>query len=162
MPYQQSADMINPNTFPYMNAVPKMDLPAFLDRVDRLRDAMTDPVGPSGVAMMVDEGSIANIAFHLAMAGGDVDDEKSYIWPDVDEDDAGMFRLINWRLKSEFDPPPKAEVDPEEVERMAARAREELDKQLPKEVRDLLLQQIAKEFTVDTTEPDDEKKGGGA
>ncbi len=43
MPYQQSADMINPNTFPYMNAVPKMDLPAFLDRVDRLRDAMTDP-----------------------------------------------------------------------------------------------------------------------
>ncbi len=113
--------------------------------------------------MMVDEAQSPTLPSTWRWPAGDVDDEKSYIWPDVDEDDAGMFRLINWRLKSEFDPPPKAEVDPpEEVERMAARAREELDKQLPKEVRDLLLQQIAKEFTVDTTEPDDEKKGGGA
>ncbi|SCX06024.1 hypothetical protein [Mycolicibacterium fluoranthenivorans] len=164
MPYQQSADLINPNTFPYVNAIPKMDLPEFLERVDRLRDAMTDPVGPSGVAMMIDEGSIANLAFHLAMCGhGDEPPaEKAYIWPDVDEDDAGMFRLINWRLKSEFDEPPKRDVDPAEVERLAARAREQLDEQLPGPVRDLLLQQIAKEFTVDTTEPDDDKKGGGA
>lgn len=160
MPYQQSADLINPNTFPYLNALSKIEISELLDRVDRLRDAMSDPVGPSGVAMMIDEGSIANLAFHLAMAGGFVDDDKAYIWADVDEDAAGMFRLINWRLKSEFDQPPKQDPDPEEVARMAAQAREELDKQLPGPVRDLLIRQIAKEFTADTTDPDDEKGSG--
>lgn len=157
MPYGTTAPAINPNTFPYLKRFTPEELDDLFERIDQLRDAMTDLVGPSGVTMYIDDGTIANIAFHLAMAGARViDDAKAYIWPDVQEDADGLFKgFITWRLKKEHEPPPPKpkEVDPELLERQAEAAREQIYRQLPADVRNLLIANLAKEFEHDTTDP---------
>lgn len=80
-------------------------------RIERLRFAMTDMVGLSGHHMALDEGSIANIAGHLALAGCDVDDEKAFIWGRRRTDDNVMFRdQVEWLLKQK-QPPPEPDTD---------------------------------------------------
>lgn len=162
MPYQDSAPAINPNTFPYLKKFSKEELGDLFERIDRLREHMTDMVGPSGVVTYIDGGTIANIAFHLAMCGhGDEPPaEKALIWPDVQEDEAGIFEgYVTWRLKKEHEPPPPkpAEpLDPEAVEKAAVAARDQINAQLHPQVRKALISQLAKEFEHDTTDKDGE------
>ncbi|MGV0793013.1 phage gene 29 protein family protein [Mycolicibacterium sp. XJ1819] len=153
-----TAPTINPNTFPYLKKFTTEEREDLFERIDQFRHAMTDMVGPSGVVMYIDAGTIANIAFHLAMAGGRiVDDEHAYIWADVQEDQDGIFEgFIDWKLKKEHEPPaPKpAEGNHEDVERKAALAREQIRKQLAPEVEQELIKQLRIEFERDTTDPD--------
>lgn len=162
MPYQQSAPTINPNTFPYLKKFTAEELEDLFERIDRLRHDMTDLVGPSGVVMYVDAGTIANIAFHLAMVGhgSEPDEAKAYIWPDVQEDQEGIFEGFTiWRLKKEHEPPPKVikPVDEAEAERKAAAAREQIRRQLGPDVEKALIRQLATEFKKDTTDPEVER-----
>lgn len=149
MPYQQTAEAINPNTFPYLKKFEQEELDALFEKIDYYRDAMVDMVGPSGVVMYIDAGTIANIAFHLAMV------DLGYIWPDVQPDQDGIFEGFTvWRLKKEHEPPPKPAqpIDGDEVERKATAAREQIRRQLGPEVEQALKRQIAIEFTKDTTD----------
>lgn len=154
MPYGQSAPEINPHTFPYLKKFDKAELDALFERIDYYRDTMRDPVGPSGVQYYIDAGTIANLAFHIAMV------DLGYIWADVADDPEHIFEgYVTWRLKKEHEPPAPepVEADPAEVARMAAAARELIREQLSPEVEALLIANLAKEFEHDTTDPEDSK-----
>lgn len=162
MPYGQSAPAINPHTFPYLKRFDQDELDDLFERIDAFRAALTDPVGPSGVKYFIDDGTIANIAFHLAMVGARiVDDEHAYIWADIRDDPEQIFQgYVTWRLKKDHEPPPPKPAepaDPVEVARQAAAARELIDRQLAPAVRKLLIANLAKEFTHDTTDPEDDQ-----
>lgn len=155
MPYGQTAPAINPHTFPYLKKFDKDELDALFERIDYYRDAMRDPVGPSGVQYYIDDGTIANLAFHIAMV------DLGYIWADVADDPERIFAgYVTWRLKKEHEPPapkPAAPADPEEVARKATAARELIRQQLDPEVERLLIANLAKEFEHDTTDPEDDE-----
>lgn len=156
MPYGMTAPTINPNTFPYLKKFTAEERDELLGRIERLRAAMTDMVGPSGVVMFIDAGSIANIAFHLAMCGyGDEPpEEKAYIWADVQADQDGIFEgFIDWKLKKEHRPPRKA-ADPVDVDAKAAAARKQIRDQLGPDVEAALIKQIGIEFNKDTSDKD--------
>lgn len=162
MPYGQTAPAINPHTFPYLKRFDRDELDDLFERIDQFRAALTDPVGPSGVQYFIDDGTIANIAFHLAMVGARiVDDEHAYIWADVGDDPEQIFQgYVTWRLKKDHEPPdkkPETPADAEAVARQAAAARELIDRQLAPEVRKALIAQLAKEFEQDTTDPEDDQ-----
>jgi hypothetical protein len=153
MAYGMSAPAINPNTFPYLKRFSKREIEELLARIDRLRFILTDPVGPSGVTTYLDDGTIANIAFHAALAGCDThDDERRLIWADVSDDESKMFKVFNWKLIKDEQPPVPEPPDPDVVAQQAAMAKEQIDTQLPPEVRRALLKTLAKEFERDTTE----------
>ena len=153
MPYGQTAPTINPNTFPYHRKWTTAETDELIERIDRLREVMVDMVGPSGVQMWLDPGSVANIAAHLALAGADVNDEQAYIWAERQADDVSMMQdTYVWHVKSDVEPPEPEPVDPELVQRQAEAARAQIRKQLPPEVQKLLIANLAKEFEHDTTE----------
>lgn len=158
MPYGQSAPTINPNTFPYRRKWTQAEVDELTGRIEKLREAMTDMVGPSGVVMYIDAGSIAHIATHLALAGADlypIDDDRVYIWPDVKKDNSGIFdSMIEWRVKKDHQPPEPQPIDPETVRAAAEAARAEIMAKLPREVREALIPQLAKEFERETTDPE--------
>lgn len=159
MPYQQTADTINPNTFPYLKKFTEAELEDLFTRIDILRRDMTDMVGPSGVVYYIDAGTIANVAFHLAMCGhGDEPpEEKALIWPDVQPDQDGIFEgFIDWKLKKEHQQPAK-EAEPVDVEKLATAASDQIIRQLPPEVRRALIPKLAAEFARDTSDKDGEK-----
>lgn len=159
MPYQDSAPTINPNTFPYRKKWTKAETDELEARITKLRDAMVDMVGPSGVLMYIDAGSIANIASHLALAGADLhDDERQYIWRDASPDELDIFEQVKWHIRQDFErpePAPEPDGEDETVAEHARLAREQIDKQLPGPVRKQLIANLIKEFNVDTTEPKD-------
>lgn len=161
MPYGMSAPAINPNTFPYLKKFTPEEREDLFERIDDIRFALRDLVGPSGVLVYIDDGTIANIAFHLAMAGGRViDDEKAYIWPDEKPDPSQIFEgFIRWRLKKEHEPPPPKPADKEKAEALAEAARKQIERQLPPEVLKLLRTKLAEAFEEDTTDPEPEKDG---
>lgn len=167
MPYGQTAPTINPNTFPYRRKWTREETDELTERIEKLREAMVDMVGPSGAVMYIDAGTIAHIACHLALAGADlypVDDPRTYIWPDRKEDASGIFdSMIEWRVKKDHTPPkdiarPKPELDPDKVAAAAAKARQQIDAQLHPEVKAALIKQMAKEFEHDTTDPDGDEE----
>lgn len=165
MPYGMTAPNINPHTFPYLKKFTTDELNDLLERIEDLRNAMVDMVGPSGVVTYIDAGTIANIAFHLAMAGARiVDDEKAYIWPDVQADQEGIFEgYVTWRLKKEHEPPPAKKkaappLDPDAVAEAAARARDQINAQLHPDVKKKLLAELVKEYEVDTTDREDDSR----
>lgn len=160
MPYGQTAPPINPHTFPYHRKWTKDETDELIDRINKLRAAMTDMVGPSGVSMFIDPGVIAHIATHLALAGGDLhplEDPRTFIWPEVQEDQQGIFEaFIRWRVKKDHRlPPPPTDEQLAEVEAKAAAARAQIDAQLPPDVRAALIKQLRKEFEHDTTDTED-------
>jgi hypothetical protein len=163
MPYGMTAPTINPNTFPYLKKFTPEEREDLLERIERLRHDLTDMVGPSGVVMYLDAGTIANIAFHLAMVGyGDEPPEaKAYIWADEQPDQDGIFEgFIDWKLKKEHrQPPKKKQDDPELVARKVAAAREQMVRQLDPEVYAALRSKLAEEFVHDTTDPTPDKDG---
>lgn len=133
-------------SFPYRAKWTKEQVQALEGRINRIRAALTDPVGLSGHQMYIDDGSIANIACHLALAGGDVDDSVALIEYRLRPDDDVMIRdAREWRPKGEFgDEPPPPSLD--EVERQAAEWREQMKKQIPPEVLDQLRRDLVREF----------------
>lgn len=151
MAYGVTAPTINPNTFPYLKKFTQAELDALFERIDYYRDAMTDMVGPSGVVMYIDAGTIANIAFHLAMV------DLGYIWADVQQDQEGIFEgYVVWRLKKEHEPPPPAPVDEDAIAKQVEAARNQINKQLPPKVRKALLAKLAEEYEHDTSEQHDD------
>lgn len=161
MPYGQTAPGINPNTFPYRRKWTQDEIDELTARIEKLREAMVDMVGPSGVLMWIDAGTIAHIATHLALAGADlypIEDDRVYIWPDVQKDTSGIFdSMIEWRVKKDHTPPEPEPVDPEKVRLAAEAARAEIMSKLSPDVRAVLIPQLAKEFERDTTDPEEEK-----
>lgn len=159
MPYGQTAPGINPNTFPYRRKWTQAETDELIARIEKLREAMVDMVGPSGVVMYIDAGTIAHIATHLALAGADLhstDDARTYIWAERRPDETGIFEAtVEWKVKKDHRPPPPPPApDPEQVEREAAAARAQIYKQLTPEVRDRLIADLAHEFARHTDDPD--------
>lgn len=168
MAYGQTAPTINPNTFPYRRKWTRDETDELIVRIEKLREAMVDMVGPSGAVMYIDAGTIAHIAVHLALAGADLyplDDDRVYIWPEKREDASGIFdSMVEWRVKKDHRPPehlerPQPELDPEKVAAAAAAAAAQIDAQLHPEVKAALIKQLAKEFKQDTTDPDEDDGG---
>jgi len=158
MPYGQTAPAINPNTFPYRRKWTKAETDELEARITKLRDAMVDMIGPSGVLLYIDAGSIANIATHLALAGADLhDDERQYIWRDASPDELNIFEVVKWHIKQDVPIPPErpATAEQEQVRRQAEQAQRDIYEQLDPQVRKLLIQNLTKEFEHDTTEPKD-------
>jgi len=96
--------------------------------------------------MYIDDGSIANIACHLALAGCDVDDAVALIEYRLRPDDDVMVRdAREWRPKGEFgdEPPPPSLAD---VEARAAEMREQMKRQIPPEVLEQVRRDIVREF----------------
>lgn len=159
MPYGQTAPGINPNTFPYRRKWTQPEIDELIARIEKLRAAMVDMVGPSGVVMYIDAGTIAHIATHLALAGADLypaDDDRVYIWPDRLPDESGIFEaLVEWKVKKDHrPPPPPPPPDPDQIAADAAAARAQIYKQLKPEVRDRLIADLTREFERETTDPD--------
>lgn len=132
--------------FPYRAKWSKAQIEALEGRINRIRSALTDPVGLSGHQMYIDDGSIANIACHLALAGCDVHDDVALIEYRLRPDEDVMVRdAREWRPKGEFgDEPPPPSLD--EVERQAAELREQMKKQIPPEVLEQLRRDLVREF----------------
>ncbi len=158
MPYGQSAPVLNPNTFPYRRKWTKAETDELEQRITKLRDAMVDMVGMSGVLMHIDAGSIANIATHLALAGADVhDDERQYIWRDASPDELNIFEQVKWHIKQDVPIPPERPTlaEQDRVRLQAEQAQRDIYEQLDPEVRKLLIRNLAHEFKQDTSEPED-------
>jgi hypothetical protein len=133
-------------TFPYRAKWSKTQIQALEGRINRIRSALTDPVGLSGHQMYLDDGSIANIACHLALAGCDVDDGVALIEYRLRPDEDVMVRdAREWRPKGEFgDEPPPPSLD--EVESQAAQWREQMKKNIPPEVLEQVRRDLVREF----------------
>ena len=156
-----SAPPINANTFPYLKKLTRAELEDLFPRIDRLRRDLTDPVGPAGVVMYVDAGTIANLAFHLAMCGhGDEPpDDKALIWPDVQPDESGLFEgAVLWRLKKEHEPPPPPAATDEQLAAAVADAREQMKTQIHPDVLAAVKAEIAREFLAQHTDTKDGEK----
>src|SRR5688572_2972244 len=98
---------ITPQTFPYRRKWTKVELDEILDRKDRLVEAMTDAVGPSGQALYLPPDLVHIMALHVALAGGEVREELAYIVAHVRPDESGMFQgAREWLLKKEYTPAP--------------------------------------------------------
>lgn len=124
------------------------------DRIDSLREALTDAVGLSGHLLQMDDASVANIASHLALAGARVvDDELAYIWGRrAAPDSTGMWRVeIEWLLKQKHTPVPQPKTDADE----AARIRAELIATVPAGILDALREQLIVEATAEATLQDE-------
>lgn len=133
-------------SFPYRAKWSKEQVAPLEGRIQRIRAALTDPVGLSGHQMYIDDGSIANIASHLALAGCDVHDGDALIEYRLRPDEDVMVRdAREWRPKGEFgDEPPPPSL--EEVEAQAAEWREQMKRQIPPEVLEQVRRDLIREF----------------
>jgi hypothetical protein len=133
-------------TFPYRAKWNKEQVAQLEGRIKRIRAALTDPVGLSGHQMYIDDGSIANIATHLALAGGDVNEDVALIEYRLRPDEDVMIRdAREWRPRGEFgdEPPPPSDA---EIERQAADLREQMKRQIPPEVLEQVRRDLIREF----------------
>lgn len=133
-------------SFPYRAKWNGQQVKALEGRINRIRAALTDPVGLSGHQMYIDDASIANIACHLALAGCDVDDSVALIEYRLRPDEDVMVRDARvWRPKGDFgdEPPPPSN---DEIERQAAELREQMKRQIPPEVLEQVRRDLVREF----------------
>jgi len=137
-------------TFPYRAKWSTAQIEALEGRINRIRSALTDPVGLSGHQMYIDDGSIANIACHLALAGCDVDEKVALIEYRLRPDEDVMIRdAREWKPKGDFgDEPPPPSSD--EVAAQAAELREQMKRQIPPEVLEQVRRDFVREFTAQT------------
>lgn len=117
------------------------------ERINKIRYTLTDLKQLAGYVMSMDEGSIANIAGHLALAGTFVEDDKAFIEPDIQSN--GFF---DWNLKPEFSKRPRPKVVKEEPSK-AQREVERVKQNLSAEERKELAQFLAEEFQTITSQP---------
>lgn len=147
---QLSAPAINVATFPYRRKWTQAELDGVYDRFEKIRDVLTDAVGPTGQTVYIDPGIVAILALHASLAGTDVHEDQAFIESRVRPDASGMFaNTIEWRVKGEFgpdDPPtPKAEIDAK-----AEQVRREMREQVDPEVLAALYAKIGEEFLAET------------
>lgn len=143
---------INVKSFPYYRKWTQAELDGVYARFEKVRTVLTDVVGPSGQVIYIDPGTVAILALHASLAGCDVhDDERQFIEHRIRKDEYGLFENVHeWRVKGEFHPEDKPE--PEDVARArAAELREQLRKEVDPRVLAELKQQLAEEFTAETT-----------
>lgn len=92
--------------FPYRLKFTQVEKNELLERIEKFRFILRDGVGLSGHTMSLDEGTIANLAAHLALAGSDVVEEKAYIWGRVRDDENRMFAdQVEWLVKKDVPQP---------------------------------------------------------
>jgi len=147
---QFSAPEINVNTFPYRRKWTRDELDGVYARFEKIRDVLTDAVGPTGQVVFIDPAVVAILALHAALAGTDVHDDQAFIESRIRPDATGMFaNTREWRVKGEFgpeDPPTPQEV----IEAKAEKVRREMREQVDPEVLAALSAKIAEEFLADT------------
>lgn len=132
--------------FPYRARWTKEQINLLEGRIDRIRDALTDPVGLSGHTMYIDDGSIANIASHLALAGGDIHPDAALIEYRLRPDEDVMIRdAREWKPKGDFgdEPPPPSR---EELAEQARLYREQMKAQIPPDLLEQVKQDFIREF----------------
>lgn len=140
--------------FPYRARWSREQIEKVDGRIERIRAALTDPVGLSGHQMYIDDGSIANIASHLALAGGDVNEADALIEYRLRPDEDVMIRdAREWRPRGDFGDEP-APPSLEQVAAQAAEWREHMKKQIPPEVLEQVKQDFLREFTAKTKDGD--------
>lgn len=116
-----TAPAINVHTFPYQRKWTKAELDDVYTRFDKLRQALTDAVGPSGQRLYTPPDMIAIQALHLALAGGDVSDDKAFIWARERDDEGAMFQgELEWLVKKDVPPPPPDDTDVSEAAQIKA------------------------------------------
>lgn len=116
-----TAPLINPYTFPYRRKWSKSQVQELIERSERLKDLMTDAVGPSGQPMWIPPDLVALMSVHLALAGADThDDERQFIvWrlAELREDEVQFEDQREWLLREDYTDE-MAEQDQAEAERM--------------------------------------------
>ena len=133
-------------SLPYRNRWSAEQVADLEGRIERIRDALTDPVGLTGHVMYLDDGSIANIASHLALAGCDINPAVALIEYRLRPDEDVMIRdAREWKPKGEFgdepQPPSKAELDRQAAERL-----EEMRRLVPPDLLEQYKQDFIREF----------------
>lgn len=152
-----TAPAITPATFPYRRKWTKAEIDEIMARYEKLRYAMTDPVGPTGQVLFLPPDMIAILALHLSLAGADIQDADAYIWGRQRTDANAMFQdSVDWLLKKEHAPTDQ----PDATEAAARAAAARIKQQLPREVRDALAVILADEYKKDMakTDPTDVEK----
>lgn len=160
-----SATEITLESFPYRRDWQQEEFDEILARKDLLVEAMTDALGPTGQMLWLPADIIHILAFHLAFAGGTVEDRlawivsKPYEPPPPSEDDdkqvdgTGRIHfegLRHWVLKENYQPGPP---DPDETTAMATAAAEKIRRQLTPAVTEALTAILADQFKKHSPEP---------
>ena len=147
---QRAAPPINVATFPYRRKWTKTELDGVYARFEKIRDALTDAVGPTGQVVFIDPAVVAILALHAALAGADVHDDQAFIESRIRPDASGMFaNTVEWRVKGEFgedDPPTPQSV----IDAKAEQVRREMREQVAPEVLSALIAKIGEEYLAET------------
>lgn len=139
-----TAPPISPKTFPYRRKWTKEQLDEILDRKDRLVEAMTDAVGPTGQMLYLPPDMVHIMALHIALAGGEVREELAYIVSRLRPAGEVMFAdTREWLLKQEYKPGP---APADETAAKAKAAADQIRRQLTPEVTAALTQILADGF----------------
>lgn len=129
---------VNPYTFPYKRKWSQGQIAELINRSDRLRDLLTDAVGPAGQSMFLPPDLVALISVHLALAGTDTHcDERQYIVAQVGElapDQVQFENPIKWVLREDYDDAELAESNAA-ARAHAAKLREQWRTKLTPELR---------------------------
>lgn len=144
-----TAPEINVHTFPYRLKWTKEMVDEVLGRFERIKDTMTDVVGPSGQRMYIDPSIVAILALHQALAGARIDDDVALIESRLRADRYNMFEHVReWRVKGDFDDDDEPE-DQAEIQARAQRLRKEMRENVDPDVLEALESTIADEFKTD-------------
>jgi hypothetical protein len=131
--------------FPYRGKFSAAQIGELRDRIDRLTEIMTDPVGPNGTLINIPPAMLGILAFHMAAAGADVHtDHRQLIESRLVRNTDSMFELYEWRARGEFGTPPTAEVEATTSE--AAEIAANMKQQLTPEVRAALTTILLEEY----------------
>lgn len=126
---------ITPESFPYRRKWTQAQFDEICDRKDRLVDAMTDAVGPTGQVLYLPDDLIHILALHMSLAGCDVQDRLAYIVSrpiTPEKPDELVFQdAREWVLRQEYEPGP---ADPNDTAAQAKAAAEKIRRQLSPEV----------------------------
>ena len=123
-----------PHTFPYQGKWTKEQLSEVYERWERIKEALIDPVGPTGLPLGIPFDQVAILSFHLALAGGDVHEDVALIASRIRPAEHGMYAdAREWMPKDELEPVP------EDAEAKAAELAKSVEsQQITPEVRQAL------------------------
>jgi hypothetical protein len=138
-----TAPQITPQTFPYRRKWTQAQLDEILERKDRLAEAMTDAVGPTGQMLFLPADIIHILALHVALAAGDVRDELAYIAARIPPEGDALFAAPRESLlQAEYEPAPP---DPDETAAKAKAATDQIRRQLSPDVRAAVISMLNEE-----------------
>lgn len=115
--------MTNPVlNFPYRLKFTHAEKEELLARIEHYRFTLRDAVGLSGHVISLDEGTIANLAGHLALV------ELGHIWGRVRTDEGRMFAdQVEWLVTKDHPAEPQESDD---VQRDAQLIKQQIDREL--------------------------------